>query len=486
MSFDFIKLPFRPQKPRKSGLTMVLDKNMSPSTLEELLIVSGEYIEVIKFGWGTSRLFNESLLRSKIKITKKYNIITCTGGTLFEIAYAQNSVDSFFELAKDYGFDSVEISDGVVMMAFQDKIEMIKKAKKSGFIVFSEVGKKDLVEDQHLSLNERIKQIQAELDAGSFKVIIEAREEGAQGIYDDKCEVIPGFVDVLISIFGLDTLIFEAPISRQQTWLINNLGNTINLGNISPLDALSLETLRTGLRAGTTKKYHLDHVFVYIENSISGALSASARDDIIIVVDALRASSTIVTALASGMSSVKVVSSAEECIGKITAGERGGVKISGLMYDNSPKQFISKKFVDKSMVFTSTNGAECIKVSSSNRSIVLIGCNLNARSVAIKARELAISKKKNISIVMAGRNSKVAQEDLISASEIMSNLNECSLKGYIKSIYSDDIERDFINSDSGKNLISLGKKDDVLFCAKINKFNIVPILKNGLITTFSE
>ena len=481
MSFNFIDIPLRSSKPRKLGISMILDKSMSQEELSQMLHIGGRYVDIVKFGWGTSRLLDEMVIKKKIEITKEHNVVSCTGGTLFEIAYAQNCVDDFFSSAKDYGFDSIEVSDGVVPIPFEDKVEIIKKAKKFGFTVFSEVGKKDSIEDQHLLLEDRINQIRAELDAGAFKVILEARENGIQGIYDNSGEVIPGLLDALITEFGLGSLIFEAPLTNQQTWLINNLGNTVNLGNISPSDVLSTETLRTGLRAGTTRQYHLDHIFVFIENGVSGGLQASSRGDIIIVVDALRASSTIVTALASGMSSVKPVSSAEECIGEITAGERGGSKISGLMYDNSPKQFLNKEFTGKKLVLTSTNGTECIKVSSRNNGQVLIGCLLNAKFVAEKARGLAKKEKKNISLVMAGRNNKIAQEDLLAASEIMSNLQDCSLKGYIKSVYSDNLERDFLSSDSGRNLVSLGKREDVIFCAQTNIFSVVPILKNNTI-----
>jgi len=111
----------------------------------------------------------------------------------------------------------------------------------------------------------------------------------------------------------------------------------------------------------------------------------------------------------------------------------------------------------------------------------LIGCLLNAKSVAEKARYLAKKEKKNISIVMAGRNNKIAEEDLLAASEIMSNLHDCSLKGYIKTVYSDNLERDFLNSGSGKNLVSLGKREDVIFCAQTDIFQVVPMLKNGFI-----
>jgi len=484
--FESISLPVRPVKPRNVGITMVLDKDLGVRGLTDLIEVASSYIDILKLGWGTSRVSARNVVQHKIELLKQNDILVCPGGTLLEVAYVQNAVDSFLDEAKQIGFNCIEVSDGIIQMIHGDKLNLIKKCIDHGFTVISEVGKKYPIEDKRYSISEKIDDALKELESGSFKVIIEARESGAFGIFDEHGEVIPEQVEGLVSQVGIHNIIFEAPRVEQQQWLISNLGNSVNLGNIPPAGCINLETLRCGLRVGTLRLYHLDRTSVFIENGVSGALHAASKNDVIIMVDALRASATIITALSSGMKWVKPVVSAEECIGEITAGERGGVKIDGLDFDNSPLSFKNAAYSGKELVLTSSNGTECIKASSVNNSPVLIGSIINARAVARKAHELACSKSIDITIVMAGRNNLLAIEDLISASEIVSYLQDCSLKGYIKPVYSGDFAKDFMESDSGRNLIALGKKDDVLFCAQKNLYDIVPAFVDSVLVNVND
>ena len=480
-SFKNIKLPFRPPKPRQVGFTMVLDKGMGIQALTDFLNTCSAYVDLVKFGWGTSMVLPGDIVNRKIELITESGVLVCPGGTLTEIAYIRNSVDQFLNEANDLKFTCIEVSDGIIKMPHENKLDLIKKARNHGFIVISEVGKKFPVEDKRYSIDERTDNAIKELEAGSFKVIIEARESGSCGIFDEEGEVIPEYVEKLVSRIGIHNIIFEAPRVMQQQWLISNLGNSVNLGNVFPEDCINLETLRCGLRAGTLKEYHLDKVSVFIENGVSGALHATSKNDVIVVVDALRASATIVTALASGIKSVKPVTSTDECVGELTAGERGGKKIPTLDLDNSPLSFKNGDFAGKKLTLTSTNGTECIKTSSSHNSPVLIGSLLNAKAVAARALELAHSTERNITVVMAGRNNLMANEDLISASEIVSYLQDCTLKGYIKPVFSNDFIKDFLESESGKNLTLLGKEDDVLFSAQKDIYDIVPEYKEGLL-----
>jgi len=480
-AFEKIMLPFRPSKPRNAGLTMVLDKNLGIQALNDLLDTAGEFIDIVKFGWGTSRILPFDLVRRKIEILSKCNVLVCPGGTFLEIAYAKGMANSFLEEAKNIGFSCIEVSDGAIQIKHENKLELIKKAKDLGFTVISEVGKKFEMEEKRYPIEERINHVLKELETGSFKVIIEARESGSSGIFDKSGDIMQEFVEIIIAQLGTHNLIFEAPRPEQQHWLISNIGNSVNLGNINPDDCVNLETLRCGLRANTLREYHLNRTSVFIENGVGGALHAASKKDVVIIVDALRASTTIITALAEGVASVKPVVSADECIGELTAGERGGEKIPGLDYDNSPLSFRSSNCAHKQLVLTTSNGTECIKAAGMQNSTVLIGSLINAKAVSEKALDIAKSTNRHITIVMAGRNNQLALEDLISASEIVANFKDCSVKGYIKPVYSVDYEKDFLNSESGKNLIALGKEKDVLFCAKKNLYKIVPVFKNGLL-----
>jgi phosphosulfolactate synthase len=91
----------------------------------------------------------------------------------------------------------------------------------------------------------------AEIEAGSWKVIAEAREGGNVGIYRDSGEVREGLVDEILTQIPEETIIWEAPQKEQQVWFIKLIGTNVNLGNIAPAEVIPLETIRLGLRGDT-------------------------------------------------------------------------------------------------------------------------------------------------------------------------------------------------------------------------------------------
>lgn len=251
-SFNFIKLPDnRTSKIREHGLSSLIDKGVSLGDLEQLLMIGGEYIDIVKLGFGTARLYPEELLKKKVSLLKSHHIHVCPGGTFFEIAYAQKVVVEFFKECQRIGFNSIEISDGVVEMPLDEKVRFIKEAKQLGFTVFSEVGRKDEQKDLSLTLDQRINEIQKLLDAGAWKVILESREAGNLGIYSKDTTVKVDEFKQLIAAANPKDLIFEAPHKHQQVWLIKQLGNSVNLANLAPNDIISVESLRQSLRADT-------------------------------------------------------------------------------------------------------------------------------------------------------------------------------------------------------------------------------------------
>ena len=253
-SFNFL-LNKREEKPRQKGITMVLDKGLGLETGESLMDISGEYVDYLKFGWGTSIVHEQDIIRKKVEMYKSYNITPYTGGTLFELAYMNNKLEEFFQEAHDLGFEAIEVSDGSTTIAHDKKLECIEAAKKDGFEVLSEVGKKDPELDKKLSLDERIEYMQAELDSGSLLIIVEAREGGKDiGIYDKSGNAKEDEIDYILNNFNGDKLLWEAPNKDQQVFFILKLGNDVNLGNVSTDDITSLETLRRGLRGDTVGK----------------------------------------------------------------------------------------------------------------------------------------------------------------------------------------------------------------------------------------
>ncbi|MDO5830523.1 phosphosulfolactate synthase [Methanobrevibacter smithii] len=253
-SFNFL-LKEREEKPRQKGITMVLDKGLGLETAESLINISGDYVDYLKFGWGTSIVHEQDIIKDKVAMYKSHNITPYTGGTLFELAYMNDKLEEFFQEAHDLGFEAIEVSDGSTTISHDKKLECIESAKKDGFEVLSEVGKKDPGLDKELSLDERIEYMQNELEAGSSLIIVEAREGGKNiGIYDKAGNAKEDEIDYILDNFDGNKILWEAPNKDQQVFFILKLGNDVNLGNVSTDDITSLETLRRGLRGDTVGK----------------------------------------------------------------------------------------------------------------------------------------------------------------------------------------------------------------------------------------
>ena len=100
------------------------------------------------------------------------------------------------------------------------------------FKVLSEVGSKD--NERVLPPYKWVQDIQAELGAGSWKVVCEARESGTAGLYRPNGEIRTRLVDEIVDLIDPARLVFEAPRKAQQVWFIQQLGTNVNLGNILP------------------------------------------------------------------------------------------------------------------------------------------------------------------------------------------------------------------------------------------------------------
>jgi phosphosulfolactate synthase len=243
---DLLDLPLRSAKPREQGLTHVLDRGLAVSAVDALAEVAGDYIDIVKLGWGTSIVTGN--LEAKLARYKAHGIPVVLGGTLVEIAIAQDRLDPLLSWISALGLEHIEVSDGTITMAHDAKLELIERLARD-FVVMSEVGSKD--DTKIMAPYRWVELIQTELEAGAWKVIAEARESGTSGIYRHDGEVRMGLIDEIVHAVPPDKLLFEAPQKDQQVWFIRRLGAEVNLGNLVPDDVLSLETMRLGLRADT-------------------------------------------------------------------------------------------------------------------------------------------------------------------------------------------------------------------------------------------
>ncbi len=242
----FLSLPGRPPKPRQVGVTHVIDKGLSLPAVEGVLEASGDYIDIVKLGWGTAYVTRN--LREKLALFRDAGIPVVLGGTFWEICQSQRKLDDWRRWVSDLGLQHVEISDGTITLAHDAKLEHISRLAQD-FVVLSEVGSKDLA--TVIAPYRWVEMIEAELRAGAWKVITEARETGTAGIFRGDGEVRMGLIDEIVHAIDPNRLIFEAPLKAQQVWFIRKFGPNVNLGNIPPDEVIPLETLRLGLRADT-------------------------------------------------------------------------------------------------------------------------------------------------------------------------------------------------------------------------------------------
>jgi phosphosulfolactate synthase len=243
---DFLGVRPREGKPRRHGLTHVLDKGMPPEQLAAALDSVAAYIDIWKFGWGT--VFIDPCLPSKMAILSRHGVDACLGGTALEIAFARGKVAEYLAWAAETGFGHVEVSRGAVRMPLADKRRLIDQAA-GRFVVLAEVGCKRT--EDALIPRRWPDEAAADLDAGASLVVTEGRESGTAGIYWPDGSVREDILEPLLERVEAARLVFEAPRKEQQSWFIRRLGREVNLGNVPVSDALGLETLRLGLRSDT-------------------------------------------------------------------------------------------------------------------------------------------------------------------------------------------------------------------------------------------
>src|SRR5690606_3039231 len=243
----------RKEKPRRTGLTMVIDKGLGYWQTLDLLETAASYVDYIKFAFGTSFLYSDALLEKKIAAIRERKIAVYPGGTLYELAYVQGKAQAFARRAKELGFTALEVSEGTVDLSLENRREMIDAALDAGLTVLTEIGKKDPT--VRLDAERVAEKVAWDRAAGAELVIIEGRDSGlGVGAYDAQGRPHRDFVDrVLEAVEDASVLMWEAPLGAQQLFWVRRLGPDVNLGNVQPADVLSLEAIRQALRGDTMK-----------------------------------------------------------------------------------------------------------------------------------------------------------------------------------------------------------------------------------------
>jgi phosphosulfolactate synthase len=248
-------IPERSPKPRKNGITMVMDKGISLRQAQDFVDVSADYVDYVKLGFGTSVLTRN--VKEKVRLYQHAGLKVYVGGTLFEAFVVRNKFIDYLKYIDDLGLDSAEVSDGSIELDHAKKCEYISTLAKN-YTVLSEVGSKE--EGVIIHPARWIKMMQAELDAGATKVIAEARESGQVGIFHKNGSAHTLLINRIVSKVKLENIIWETPQKSQQVYFLKLFGANVNVGNIGVDDVIPLETLRLGLRGDTFFTYLPDEL----------------------------------------------------------------------------------------------------------------------------------------------------------------------------------------------------------------------------------
>jgi phosphosulfolactate synthase len=250
--FDFLPLPAArtAQKPRRRGLTMMIDDGLPCGHVEDLIATAGDYIDFAKIKTGTARLYPRAVLERKIAIYQANDIMPFIGGQFHEYVLATEGTKAtaqFYAEARRLGFAAIEISDNVVTLTDQERRDHIKAACDAGLIVFGEVGGKN----RRSEPDELLAQARICLDAGASLVLVEAAELVTDGRPDRQ---------MLTAIYrGLkpEQVMIELPgpwiqgvrscdVEALKKLLVLEFGPDVNIANVNSTTVLDLEATRNG------------------------------------------------------------------------------------------------------------------------------------------------------------------------------------------------------------------------------------------------
>jgi phosphosulfolactate synthase len=243
---SFLTLPSRTSKPRRTGITHVLDNGLPVSTVRALLGVCADHVDVWKLGWGTSYL--DPGLSDKIALLAQHGVLTCAGGTLLEVAWQQGAVPQFLDWAAQVGFPCVEVSRGVADMPLEAK-QASSRRRRSGSA--SSPRSASRTPDATVDAGAWAAEAAATARPARAGSSPRAGRAGRSGCSTPTAAVRGDVVDAVVTAVGIDCTVFEAPRKEQQAWLVRRFGADVNLANVAPGDVLGVEALRLGLRADT-------------------------------------------------------------------------------------------------------------------------------------------------------------------------------------------------------------------------------------------
>ncbi len=253
--FSFFPLPSDRStvKPRQRGLTMVMDCGIPLGAQEDWLELNAPFVDLMKLIIGTARLYDESYLRKKVQLYKRYQVTPILGGLFLEyVLHAQGLValGPYCDEAKRLGIDAIEVSDNLVPFTPEERRTIIRTAVDSGLHVHGEIGSKFVSSDGQDLIDQALEY----LDAGVKIILV----EGAELMRDSGPDL--QLCKRLESALDIETIMFELggpwlpgvtvwSIFAMKKFLIQHFGPDVNIANVMPEYLLETEATRTGLGA---------------------------------------------------------------------------------------------------------------------------------------------------------------------------------------------------------------------------------------------
>jgi 2-phosphosulfolactate phosphatase len=237
---------------------------------------------------------------------------------------------------------------------------------------------------------------------------------------------------------------------------------------------------------------------IKIDACFSPHLYPVYRDDesIVVIIDILRATSAICTALHHGAKSIIPVATVEEARrykdkGMLTGAERDAIKLDGFDFGNSPFHYMQDIVAGKEIALTTTNGTQAIEAAK-EAFMVVVGSFLNIDALC----NMLVSEKRSILLLCSGWKNKFNLEDALYAGAVTEKLTTlshnyklgdgCLALKYLYQIAEKDPYK-FLNHSSHKErLAKLNLKEDIRYCLQTNTMDVIPVLKNGKLVRLKD
>ena len=252
-SFTQIPVPDRSEKPRKKGLTMMIDWGLPIGFQKDCLEMHGLDVDEAKLAGGIPRIMPEIMVKKKIAAYADHKVPCFPGGLFAELAIAQGNFDHFLDEAKKIGFGAIEVSDNLLTISPAEKKKYIRRAVEDfNLTVMGEVGRKEGI----MTGDELIADVENCLEAGASLVLLEAHELFHGDIRQEVIENLTQRVPLAKLMFELPVVVLPDVTKDYKTricaWLVKHFGTEVNLANVEWDEIYFTEIVRRGMAGDTS------------------------------------------------------------------------------------------------------------------------------------------------------------------------------------------------------------------------------------------